>query len=171
MKILYVYYSMDGNCRALVKHMAGTTGGDIQELKPAAEKVPAHGVGKYLVGGRMALLGETSKLEPLVKQPRNYDLTVVGTPVWFWRMTPPVRGFLAGRDWAGGKVALFALFRGSAGFALSGMAKLVRHGGGAVVSSEGFRDLGWGDANATLSRASAWQKRLVSELQTTTPAL
>lgn len=164
MKILYLYYSMDGNCRRLSKHMAAATGGDIQEVKPAVEKVPAHGAGKYLIGGKMTLMGETPELAPLAKRPEGYDLSVLGTPVWSWRMVPPIRSFLTGRQWAGGKVALFAMYRGSAGFALSGMAKLVRQGGGTVISSEGFRDLGKGDATATLDRAVAWQQHLIAEL-------
>lgn len=156
MKTLFVYYSFEGNCRELAALMAGATGGDVEELKPAVETVPAKGVMKYYAGGKASLFRKKPELKPLRADPRQYDLVYVGTPVWFWNMTPAVRSFIAATDWSGKKAALFSMHRGAAGTALSGMRKLVAAGGGEIVSETPFVDLRWRNADATRKAAVEW---------------
>ncbi len=156
MKSLFVYYSLEGNCRALAKLMAAATGGDAAELLPARDDMPRGAVMKYVRGGGDALFKKKIELAPLPVDLRDYPLIFAGGPVWAWNMTPAVRAFLSGNDWNGTGLALFAMCRGGAGGTLAAMAALARERGGEVAGAEKFTDLRWGDAAATRKRAADW---------------
>lgn len=123
--------------------------------------MPAGAVTKYLVGGKASLFKDAPPLAPLAAKVEDYDLVVVGGPVWAWNMTPAVRSFLAAVKWHGKRVALFVMHRGGKGFALSGMEDLVTGRGGVVVGKADFKDLRRGDAAATRARAVEWARGLM----------
>lgn len=156
MKTLFAYYSLEGNCRQLSRAMAEAVGGDLAELKATRDTMPRGAILKYLVGGKRSLLKETVELAPLGVNPDDYGLVVVGGPVWFQTMAPEVRSFLAGNDWTGKKLGLFAMHRGGPGVALSAMAKIVKERGGEVVDQANFVDLRRPHADETKMRAVEW---------------
>lgn len=155
MKILYAYYSFEGNCRALVQAMADGTAGDIAEIRPVAE-TPRGTVMKYVQGGRASLMQESPAIEPLNVDMSLYDLIIVGGPVWAFNMAPPVRTFLRGTDWSDRHAALFVMHRGGAGNALRNMRRLIEEGGGEIAGSAEFLDLRRRNAAETRAAAVAW---------------
>lgn len=163
MKILFAYYSFEGNCRELASLMADAVGGEVEEVKPAKETVPSKGVMKYYAGGKGSLFREKPALKPLALDPRDYDLVFVGTPVWFWNMTPAARSFVESADWSGKKIALFSMHRGGEGMALSGMRKLITARGGTVVAAQSFTDLRWRKPDATRKAAVEWARAAVAK--------
>jgi multimeric flavodoxin WrbA len=55
-----------------------------------------------------------TKLEPLEKNPDEYDLVIIGTPVWAWNMSVPIRTYLSEqKDNLKNKVAFFCTMGGS----------------------------------------------------------
>ncbi len=164
MKILFVYFSLEGNCRTLAQLMAKTVGGDVAELR-LVEAMPTGTVSKYLVGGKRSLLKEGAELEPLSVDLDDYGLVVIGGPVWFMNITPAVRGFLQATDWQGKKTAAFIMHGGGKGKALSSMESLIRERGGEVVATADFIDLHRGDASATKEKASAWIRATVAAME------
>ena len=46
------------------------------------------------------------------KTPRDYDLIVIGTPVWNSRLTPAIRTYLKENDLSQKKIALFSTSEG-----------------------------------------------------------
>jgi hypothetical protein len=54
-------------------------------------------------------------LRPLEKDPRDYDLLFIGTPVWAGHFTPPLRSFFAQTDLQDKAIALFCTYRGGVG--------------------------------------------------------
>ena len=161
MKNLFVYYSFEGNCRDLAQSMAGGIGGDTAAIEPAEDKTP-RGFMKYLVGGGAVIFRETPAIRPLAVDMAAYDLVFVGTPVWCWNMTPPVRTFLSSAEWSGRKVALFSMCRGGKGFTLSAMRKLVEAKGANVVGAASFVDLRMRNPDATRAKALAWAVQCVA---------
>jgi len=94
MKSLVVYYSYTGNTRYIAKIIAKELGSDLLELKPEKDLIKSKGFMKYFWGGKKVLMKEKPKLKPLDKNPNDYDLVIIGTPVWAWNYTPPIRTFL-----------------------------------------------------------------------------
>jgi flavodoxin len=58
---------------------------------------------------------KATELEPLQHQPGDYDLLVVGTPVWAAHPAPAVRTFLTSHHLSGKKVALFSTMNARGG--------------------------------------------------------
>lgn len=161
MKVLFAYYSLEGNCRALSQHMAEAVGGKVEELKLQSDDMPTGIMGKYLAGGKRSLMKEAAVLQPPLHALEEFDLIVVGGPVWAWGMTPAVRGFLGGNDWTGKKMAVFSMHRGGKGCVAKSMADLARERGGEVIGLNTFVDLRHGNAEKTKADAAAWAETLV----------
>jgi len=120
MRILVVYYSLTGNIKLLAEAIAAELGADLQELRPLKDQRPG-GIGKYFWGGGQVIMKELPELYPLEKNPVDYDLVIIGTPVWAWTFAPTLRAFFAQTKLVGKKVALFCSSGGSSGKTLADM--------------------------------------------------
>jgi flavodoxin len=96
---------------------------------------------KYLTGGRQTVMKEKPSLQPFDKDPMDYDLIFIGTPVWAWNFTPAVRTFISKSDLKGKKTAVFCCHNGSAGKTLDNM-KAALTGSIAAGEMEFFEPLG-----------------------------
>lgn len=161
MKTLIAYYSLEGNCRDLSMAMAGALECDVAEIIPVKQPIPDRGFFRYFKGGRESIMKNAPEIAPLSKDVSDYDLIIVGCPVWAWSMATPARTFLSGQNWAGKSVGLFCMHRGGKGHALSAMRELVEATGGKVVDAADFRDLRRGDSEQTLKEAVLWAKGLL----------
>jgi flavodoxin len=104
LKSLVVFYSRTGNTKRVAEMIAGEMKADLQEL---VDKKSRKGPIALLRAGRDAMKEKTTELEPLRRRPGEYDLILVGTPVWASRPAPAARTFLQSDDLSGKKVALF----------------------------------------------------------------
>ena len=66
-------------------------GADLEELRETADR---SGVKGYLLAGRDAMQKRPADLLPVTQQAADYDLVIVGTPVWAFTMCPAVRTWL-----------------------------------------------------------------------------
>ena len=160
MRILTVFYSLEGNCLALAEVIRESVSSDIEALRPEKE-IPRQGFLRLLIGGKQALFGQSVPNQPLVASIAEYDLIFIGTPVWAWRMSPPVLRFLTETDWTGKKVALYAMHGGCPGKTLKAMQTVIESRGGRVISSADFRDLRRGEPEVTRQKAATWAKETV----------
>jgi flavodoxin len=103
-RILVAYYSLSGSTARVARDIATRMGADIESIQD-----PGHGVGffAYLKDSLDALRSVPAKIGPLVKDPGDYALTIIGTPVWAGRITPAVRSYLRQTQGRLGKVAFF----------------------------------------------------------------
>ena len=92
MRILLVYYSWTGNTRKLAQRITSRLKCDVEEIY---EKEKRKGKMNYLVGGFQALFGMKSRIEKPKRNPSDYDLVLLGGPVWNGRITPAVRSYLS----------------------------------------------------------------------------
>ncbi len=123
MKILVVYYSLTGNTRLIAETAARKLGAEIEELRDRKSRI---GIRGFVTGGLDSLRKKRAELAPPRYDIRDYDLVLVGTPVWAWNMAPAVRAYLTGRPWEGKSVALFCTTGGTGQQkTLDGMAALV----------------------------------------------
>ena len=90
-KVLVVYYSKTGNTERVAKDVASALHADIEKL---VDKKNRNGFWAFFSSGRDAMNKKKTELGPLEKDPANYDLVVLGTPVWSKNLTPAIRTYL-----------------------------------------------------------------------------
>ena len=111
MNTVIVFYSLEGNTRYAAKALAKSLQADMLELKPQ-KPYPTGDASKYVAGGFAASIGAKPKLLPYTFSADDYDLIVLGSPVWNSHVTPPLNTFLSEHSLAGKKVAAFACHSG-----------------------------------------------------------
>ena len=104
MKSLVVYYSRSGTTRFVSEKISQEIGADIEEI---VDKKTRKGRLGFVVGGFEATREKTTEIAETQKSPCDYDLIVVGTPMWNKRVAPAVRTYLKRNDLSEKKVALF----------------------------------------------------------------
>ncbi len=90
-KIIIVYYSRTGFTKKLAEFIAKKINVGVEEIKDTVDRAGAMG---YLLAGRDATLRRLTKLEKLSHNPADFDLVVIGTPIWSWNMSAPIRTYL-----------------------------------------------------------------------------
>lgn len=153
-RTLVIYYSFEGHTRAIAEAIAAQVGADLLALRPRRE--PPHGFLKYLVGGMQASWGLKPELLPLDKDPRDYDLLFVGTPIWAGRHAPALNSLMARVPLQGKKVALFCSCQGGEEKALQLLSRALA--GNEIVSQEIFTE---GQDPEPTSRARSWADQVV----------
>ncbi len=113
-KILIVYYSLTGNTKYIAEAIQEATNADILPIKPVKELNPK-GSMKFIWGGAQATMKKKPKLEPIKINPDDYDLIFIGTPVWAWNFSPPIRSFLSEYDLSEKIIAIWCCHGGGSG--------------------------------------------------------
>ena len=91
-KVLVVYYSRTGATRRLAEALANALQADIE---PITDRENRSGIFGYLRSVAESLQKRGASITPMNTHPASYDLVVVGTPVWAWSVSSPVRSYLA----------------------------------------------------------------------------
>ncbi|MCK4376551.1 MAG: flavodoxin, partial [Candidatus Brocadiae bacterium] len=76
-RCLVVYYSRSGTTRKAAEAIAGLLGCDIEEILDRKDR---SGVTGYLVSLKDSALRKPAEIEPVRRDPADYDLVVIGTP-------------------------------------------------------------------------------------------
>ncbi|HCT85037.1 MAG: hypothetical protein DKM50_10865 [Candidatus Margulisiibacteriota bacterium] len=103
-KVLVVYYSKTGNTERVAKDIASRLHADIEKI---TDKKNRSGFLNYFFAAKDASKKSLTELGELQKNPVNYDLTIIGTPIWAWNMAPAVRAYLTKTGKQLKKVAFF----------------------------------------------------------------
>ena len=104
MKSLVVYYTRTGNAKFVAETIAAELGSDIEEIVDLKKRAGKLG---WMMAGKDASQEKQTQIGPASRVPQDYDLIVIGTPVWAWKPTPAIRTYIAKNDLSGKKVALF----------------------------------------------------------------
>ena len=110
MKALVVFYTRTGTTKKAADAIAKELGCESEELFDNKNR---SGVLGYLFAGKDAMLKTMEKLKELKHNPADYDLIIVGTPVWNFTVSTPIRTFLITHKDRLKKVAFF--FTGGGG--------------------------------------------------------
>ena len=104
MNALVVYFSRTGTTRKVAETIASSLGADIEAIHEPLNRLGPRG---YLRSGFDATLSRWVPTDALDRDPTRYDLVIVGTPVWGWSLSAPVRSFLSNHARRLHKVAFF----------------------------------------------------------------
>jgi len=120
MKTLVVFYSQSGATRRVAQEVAKALNADVDEV---IDKKSRKGVLGFLRAGYDATRGKTTEIE-FEKDPYDYDLVIVGTPIWNGRVTPAIRTYLLRNREKIKNVAFFSTCVGRPGKCLKQMEEL-----------------------------------------------
>ena len=110
MKILVAYYSRTGVTKKIADYVAKKISAEMEEIKDTINRAGALG---YMMAGRDATLRRLTKLEMPKLNPANFDLVIIGTPIWSWNMSTPIRTYLEEYKNQFKQVAFFCTMGGS----------------------------------------------------------
>ena len=102
-----VYYSYGNNTRKIVDEILKTINADVYEIKP---KTPFIDDYETFVKQEENKQGQDEIIEidyPNIKL-KEYDTIILGTPVWWYTMSSPIRSFLKQNDFTGKTIIPFA---------------------------------------------------------------
>ncbi|MGZ3295282.1 MAG: flavodoxin family protein [Xanthobacteraceae bacterium] len=90
-RMLVVFYSRSGKTRRVAEALAEALKCDLEEI---TEPKPRTGFLGYLRSLLEARRKRPSIIAPNKHDVLSYDLVVIGTPVWAWSLSSPVRAYL-----------------------------------------------------------------------------
>lgn len=161
-KVLVVYYSLTGNTKFVAEHIASEVNADIEEVKPIKDLNPDSG-SKYFWGGMKAKMKSKPKLEDLKYNPLDYDLVILGTPVWAWTISPPIRSYCSDFNLEGKKIALFTSSSGNGVKAMERFKKFMDKS--IIIDENRFQDPLTKSPEQAKSQAITWVNKLISIIE------
>jgi flavodoxin len=111
MKTLVVYYSRSGHTAQLAKEIAARCKADLERIRD--DGIDRSGLWGYLRSGWQAAGGATPDIRRTARNPADYDLVIIGTPVWNWSLAAPVRTYVRQHAGKFRQVAFFCTEGGS----------------------------------------------------------
>lgn len=115
-KILVAFYSRTGNTRKVAEDIArafSEKSGDQVDLEEMKETKDRSGLSGYALAGRDAALKKPAILKPLKYHSTDYDLVLIGGPVWAWTICPAVRTYCANEGVNASRLGFFCTMGGS----------------------------------------------------------
>ena len=138
MKKSVVFYSLEGNTKFIAQNLAKEIGADILELKPEKE-IPKIEPLKHFWGGKQVVMRETPKLKKYDINLGEYDTLIIGTPVWSFNFSPPIRTFLKENKIKNKKIILFCTSEGSKGKTFENLKKELK--GNEIIAQIEFQSV------------------------------
>jgi flavodoxin len=117
MKTAVVYYSYEGNSVLVAEALKGRLQADLFRIETRDEKKRG-GLAKYIWGGRQVFSHARPDLKPLALKPEDYDLIVIGGPVWAGSPAPALVSWLDTAKLKGKRIAFFLCHLGGKGKAM-----------------------------------------------------
>jgi len=103
-RVLVVYYSLTGTTGRVARELAESLGADIEAIRDVRGR---GGLLGFIRSGYEAVRKVLPPIQPLEKDPAEYDLAVLGTPVWGGKMSSPMRAFITENRDRFNAIALF----------------------------------------------------------------
>jgi flavodoxin len=110
MRTLVVYYSLSGATRTLAQAIAHEIGADLEEIRCGRYRLGPWG---YLRAAYDSLVGRLPAIEAPQRRPADYDLVLIGAPIWTAHPATPVRSWLRSYGGAIRKAGFFVTLGGA----------------------------------------------------------
>ena len=110
MKTLIAFYSRTGTTRKVAEEIAGQLKCKSEEIIDTKNRSSVLG---YIKAGKDATLKRLTLIQKTKNQPENYELIIIGTPVWAHNMAPAVRAYIMQNKDKFRKTAFFCTMGGT----------------------------------------------------------
>jgi flavodoxin len=122
-KILVACYSHSGHTKNLGQRISSAAGADLEVIE---DKTVRKGAAGYLKSAVEAALHMQPQIKAVKYAPGDYDLVVIGTPIWLSNMASPVRSYISQHCKHVKEFAFFCTYSGSGQFnVMKNLTKLV----------------------------------------------
>ena len=110
MKTLIVYYTRTGTTAKAAEALKEKLGADIYQVK-----CDKYGLGPmgYAQAGKDVVTKKTCEIEESDVRLSDYDMVIIGTPIWMWNVSPPIRTFCRQNKGRLSRTAFFCTMGGS----------------------------------------------------------
>lgn len=109
-KILVVFYSRTGTTRKIAQEISNALLCDIEEIIDLKSR---RGVKGFMAGGKDSMRRNLTEIKKIEKNPSDYDIVIIGTPVWASNMTPAIRTYISQNKNRFNNVAFFCTTGGT----------------------------------------------------------
>lgn len=111
-RILVAFYSMSGHTRRIAIEMKDAIGAEIEEIRELRPRQGFFGVLRALFD---SVLRRKPAIQRIERNPVNFDVLVIGGPVWAGRIASPARSYAHAYGPSASKVAFFCTEGGRGG--------------------------------------------------------
>ena len=105
MKILIAYYSRTGNTEKIANLLKNKLNCDIEAIDDLGKHSGAIG---WIKGGYEASQNKKAEIASVNKNPKDYDLVIIGSPVWASKLASPVTSYVKQYNTSFNEIACFA---------------------------------------------------------------
>ncbi len=102
--ILVVYFSRSGATELMARKIANALGADIISLKAKAYRLGYLGWFNSMLD---AYLQSKAVIKPELIDMKKYELILLGSPIWLYKLTPPLWTFVKNNDFSDKRIVLF----------------------------------------------------------------
>jgi len=162
LKKLVAFYSYEGNTKLIAETIAKAIDADLLEIKPKKE-MSSKGFMKFMWGGSQVYMKKKPELKPFENNLDEYDLILIGTPVWAWTHSPTIKTFMEEHLPSGKKMAFFCCHEGNPGKTFEKMTEMAK-GNEVLGSMEFFAPLKK-DKEKALQSAKNWALSIAPNLK------
>ncbi len=155
-KVLIVYYSLSGNTRDIAERIQKQTQAELYEIKLQQPLKP--GIKLYYDTWKQVKDRQYPELAGNLPDFSQYDLIIVGSPVWMYTVATPVMAFLHKADFAGNPVAVFTTQGSNPGTFFTDFKNNARNA--KIISQIEFNNLPTKYNIALDNKIAAWLRRL-----------
>lgn len=110
--MLIVYYSRSGHTASVARSLARACNAELEALVPTTSR---RGLLGYLLSGYEGMAGREARIQPPNRNPRDYDIILLGTPTWGAAVSSPMRTYLHRYAGVLPEVGFFVTFGGRGG--------------------------------------------------------
>ena len=111
MKVLVAYYSLTGHTQQVADQLATRCSAEVERVRDAG--MQRTGLRGYLLSGWQACTGVASPIVQAKHRAADFDLVLIGTPVWNWSLCAPMRSYATAHAREFKRVAFFCTEGGS----------------------------------------------------------
>lgn len=112
MKTLVIYYSLSGNTQKVAEAIANKFEAEVIRLEDRRSRTGPFGMLRTIY---QVLFSRPAKIRFASKDPYQYDLLLLGAPVWIMKLAPPMRSYILKEKDRFKKVAFFCTEGASGG--------------------------------------------------------
>ncbi len=112
MKSLTIFYSRTGTTKIISEEIKNKLGRDAK-IEEIIDTVDRSGIKGFLMSGRDAMKRNLTVLKKGEFNSDDFDLVIIGTPIWGWNISVPVRTYITENKEKFRKVAFFCTMGGS----------------------------------------------------------
>ncbi|MDD3225587.1 MAG: flavodoxin [Clostridium sp.] len=109
-KLLVVFYSRTGITKKVAHTISELLNCDLEEIYDTKDR---SGVVGYLKAGRDATRNRGTVVKDIKNEPSSYDMVIIGTPIWAFTMSSPIKTYIDNNKEKFKKVAFFCTQGGS----------------------------------------------------------